>query len=188
MAITHKAVGTSLSQTEWEAADSHEGLHGIAQHTDVSRDFFIPACSGYSTGVQGFISSYWPVVILADGASLIAYLSMKVPNDFVSFTSVKAVWSSPAAAGNMRWRIMAGYNADGEALNFHSDGPAEGVTATGGADIVNVQEPANPLALANLAKGDYIGFRLSRDGTAGTDTLNDAVNIIGILFTYVAEQ
>lgn len=166
-------------------------VHGAAQHTDITRELFIPACEGFlAAGVcnetpNGAFSS---VLGDANAPEPAVYFSNKVPDDFVSFISVKAVWLSEAAGGNMYWNLSASYAASGQTEATHTDTPAIGVTATGGNDIINVQEPANALTLASLAIGDYLGMVFARDGTDANDTLDAEVYLLGLLFTYVANQ
>jgi len=163
--------------------------HGAAKHTDVTRELFIPANACYiAAGTSGLLSQHQRVSGGANADEPDVHFSLKVPDDFVSFGSVKAVWAAVPASGNMYWRILANYGASGEDYAAHTDSPAIGVTATGGATLVNVQEPANPLTLSSLAAGDYIGIRFFREGTHASDTINDVVYLLGILFTYTASQ
>ena len=164
-------------------------IHGAAKHTDITREIFLPANEGFvHTGTPFFVLRY---AVVLGGANLdepSIFFAMKVPDGFVSFTKVEAVWWSAAAAGNMYWRLQARYAAGGEASDIHHDSPAFGVTATGGNKIVNVQEPVNALLLANLAPGDYLGMQFQRAGADVLDTLDEDVRFLGLLFTYVANQ
>ena len=161
-------------------------VHGAAEHTDITREVFVPAYGniGGTPSAQGRFFA----IQLTDGADLGFWTTMKVPDDFASFTKVELVWVSTAAAGNMRWFFDVEYAAATEARNTHTDFPAVGETATGGTNILNVQESVNPLTLANLAQGDYIGIYMQRVGTHINDTLNAHVYVIGVLFTYTANQ
>lgn len=166
---------------------SQVGVHGATQHSNVTRELFLPALSGHSSGVAGPIG-FFGVWKFADATDRYVQLQMKVPDDFVSFTSLKVVWIATPASGNMYWKVMCYYAARGEAFDTHSDIPAYGTAASGGANVINVQEPANALTLANLAIGDYIGMKIQRDASHADDTLDAIVYIVGILFTYIAEQ
>lgn len=170
--------------------DHHAQVHGVADHTDVTRELFIPSISHLiSSGAESNAGGRSALVLGGANADE-PYVehSFKVPDDFVSFTSVKAVWWCTVAAGDMRWDLSAQYAAVGEAINIHTDAPVWGVTATGGVNILNVQEPANPLTLVNLALGDYLGIRFRRQGTNVADTLDANMYLMGLLFTYVASQ
>lgn len=182
---------TDGSETELH---SHAGNgvadpHGAAQHTDVTRELYLPSNGGYATSGTPLTHNYYDVVI--GDANLdepkVAF-GMKVPSDFVSFTKVEAVWVSYATSGNMYWQFFATYAAESEASDTHYEPGALGVTATAGRYRINVQEPADPLLLTNLAAGDFLGIAFEREGTNALDTLNEAVKLFGILFTYVAEQ
>lgn len=164
-------------------------VHGADKHTDVTREVVLPANAGFvETGTPNLFSSYGVVDGGANAWEPRVYFIMKVPDDFASFTSVKAIWSSIPAAGNMYWQIHSHYGASGESYFTHGDQPAMGVTATGGGGIHNVQEPANPLTLVNLAAEDILGLYFSRNGTDANDTLDGAMRLFGLLFTYVANQ
>ncbi|KKK71350.1 hypothetical protein LCGC14_2914780, partial [marine sediment metagenome] len=163
--------------------------HGASVHTNITRELWIPAIGGNVTG--GALVTFGKYALVSGGANAnepIISFSVQVPEDFLTFGSVKLVWVSSPAAGNMYWRITAQYAAVGEINNTHTDTPGFGVTATGGTNIFNLQEPANPLALASLAVGDYIGMELNRQGANGLDTLDATAYVMGLLFTYTANQ
>lgn len=164
-------------------------VHSAAQHTDITREIFLPACEGYIAA--GSCTTFGPGLysLVLGGADVdepIVHLTMKVPVDFVSFTSVKAIWL--AGTGNMRWLLGATYAACTESFATHADNPAPDTTASGGEVVFNCQEPANPLALASLAVGDILGLKFFREGSHGDDTLDAAMFLCGLLFTYVANQ
>jgi len=150
------------------------------------RYLFLPAY-GYTDGALAAVVVY-SSHLSVDAALKMSAFTFRVPSDFVSFVSMKAVWISSAASGNMCWLLNANYGASGESFMAHSDYPPIAVTATGGSGIINVQEPANALALANIAKGDYCGIVFGRDAINAADTLDASVYLLGLLFTYLAEQ
>lgn len=164
-------------------------VHGAAQHTDITREIFLPANEGFvDAGTPADEHGCSVVKGAANGDEPSIFLTMKVPVDFVSFTSVKAIWACSAAAGNMFWVLIASYAACGEASDTHEESPAPGVTATGGFGIINCQEPANALTLASLALGDILGLGFHREGSDVSDTLDLDMSFYGLLFTYVANQ
>lgn len=165
------------------------GVHGAAQHTDVTRELFIPVLSGWVyAGSLGQKNNMGVVSGGANSEEPRVYCGFRVPDDFVSFTSLKLVWVSAAASGNMYWSMDIDYAADGEAVETHSEDSGGGVTPTGGANIINVQTPTTPLVMADLAKGDYVGIKCWRAGSDGGDTLDTTTYFLGFLLTYVAEQ
>ncbi len=167
--------------------------HGDEKHNNVERELFIPAGASHKDGTDLWdtANDHIPEVELADGLDESCSFIFKVPDDFVSFVKAEIAWyNRPATAvGNMRWRLLATYGAmwDGVQLyRAHSDTPALAVTATGNSDALNVQEPENPLTLADLATGDYIGIRMLRSGTHVDDTIGESVYVHGLIFTYIA--
>lgn len=163
--------------------------HGAEQHENVTRELFLPP-DGPTTGVIDRAFAPYNAVVFEDAVTDALDFTLKVPDDFVSFVSVKIVWVVDGAAptDNMYWKLDATYGTIGEDYGYHTDGPAPGITAPSADMHVNEQEPANPLTLVNLAKGDYLGITVSRYAGNALDTLNADVYILGLLFTYVAEQ
>lgn len=180
----HRLTLTDDGRLRVEGGDVPE--HGADSHFDVTRSIFIPAIDDNDVNVIQSTLGYYQTKRMPDANSSV-WFTIMVPLNFVSFTSVKLIWSSPAAAGNMNWHLLAHYAGDGEAYNTHTDAPARGVTATSGANRINIQEPLNPLTLANLAIGDVLGIRYFRVVLA-EDTLDDIVHALGLIFTYVADQ
>lgn len=163
--------------------------HGPTLHTDVTRKIFMPANEAYI--LSGASSHYGYAPTVEGGANVdepIMHLSMYVPDDFVSFTSVKLLWLSTVASGNMDWDMAGEYAAGGEVYNTHSDTPANGISATGGAMVINFQEAPNPLTLSSLSAGNFLSLRATRWGSLGSDTINAAVHFLGLVFEYIADQ
>jgi len=161
--------------------------HGADKHNNVTRQIFVEASGGHlATGptydlekgsaVRGDANSFGPDV----------YLSMKVPPDFVSFQSVKAVWSGDGS-GDMYWRMLASWAADNELKNTHME-LTDWDTTFGNPLRINIDAHPDPLLLANLAAGDWLGIRFLRDGANALDTVNDIVRFAGLLFIYTASQ
>lgn len=143
---------------------------------------FIPAY-GYTTGEYGISLSFHHVQ-MADGVEKVAYFDFIVPQDFDTFVSVEAVWFSLAEEGDMYWKLSASWAAKEEALDKHTEDTGYDTTATGGMNIVNVQEHASPLTMASLSAGDLVGIEFSRDASHEDDTLDTYVKLLGLLFTY----
>jgi len=180
----------------WGATCTHTGIvlggdlnansQEITNSKTISKEIFIPF-EGWTDGTVSVAASF-NIIKLVDGVTDAAALSFKIPHDFISFDSIELVWTATAAAGNMYWKFLAYYGAEGQAYSTHSDLPALGVTAQGGANLFMVQESTNPLALAGVALGDYIGIRVERQGGHVNDTLGTDVFIYGILLKYQGKQ
>lgn len=174
--------GSTLAQVRNHTPNTH----GPSEHTDQTRYLFLPAY-GYCSGGEAVLDLRHTAKLRDSQTDHVAFV-FRVPDDFVSFGSVKAVWVCQVAAGNMDWTLHARYAASGEISSTHFDEPAEGTTANGGANKINVQEPANALSLSSLAKGDYVGIVMYRYGAEDADTINSDVMVYGLLFEYTAEQ
>lgn len=154
----------------------------------VEKELFLPAY-GYTDGSIIALSAY-TACRLADGLLRTCAFNFKVPDDFVSFVRIEAIWVTfSAAAGlDMYWRMVTRYGASGEVYISHTETPAYGVTSTGGPTVLNVQSPANPITFADLALGDIVGVEFDRDATNVADTLSDNADILGLLFIYTGRQ
>jgi len=170
--------------------DAPPADHGADKHTNLPRFLFLPACQAYFIGgsCSGDISPWSSGKGLTNAAQPDFCLSTKVPLDFLALLSVKALWISTAASGNMYWRFYTNYAAPGEHMGTHSDNPALGTTPTAGSWLINAQESANPLTLPNITANDYLALRFKRQGDHGNDTLDADVYVLGLLFTYTANQ
>ena len=162
------------------------GAHGAAKHTDVARELFIPVGPVYTGGIQaygGFAS-----IALDPAADENVKFNFKVPDDFVSFTSLKVLWGAWSGTAGQDWVCdpNADYAADGEAYGTHTDAPASTTIDTPVLNRLDVT--AIGFTLASLAKGDYVGVNIVRDADNAADTLTGDVCVIGLLLTYVAEQ
>ena len=160
--------------------------HGAAKHTNITRELFLSP-TGYTMGTIARYNAY-TAYLLQDAAVTQGSFNFKVPDDFVSFVSAKAIWMCEGNGGNMWWNLEAQYCAAGELNQNHIDAPAVGATANIGGEDFNVQEPANPLTLASLAIGDYVGLEINRVATNALDTLDEDVWVFGLLFTYIGNQ
>lgn len=191
---THKIADLPQPTLDQHAAtkkyvdDAPPPEHGADKHTDVTRELFIPAYWARLAGCIQANKGEYIAIRFTDAQDQNLLLIMRVPDDFVSFVSLKVRWLTDVAAGNMYWRTHATYAAAGEAYFTHSDTPGYGATSNLGANLFHVQEPVNPLTLPNLAKGDVIALRFQRDATYVSDTINSWVWVMGLLFTYVADQ
>tara|TARA_Y100000310_G_C20476056_1_gene712476 strand:- start:326 stop:910 length:585 start_codon:yes stop_codon:yes gene_type:complete len=170
-------------------ADQHHAqAHGASEHTDITREVWLPASATVIAGAEQENYAQWGGVNGGANADEPHVLfTMKVPDDFASFTKVEAVFIHEGS-GDIYWHITASYAASGQDRVTHTDTPAIAAQASGATRLIEVQEPANALALANLASGDYLGLDYTREGTNVADTLDQQMLLLGLLFTYVANQ
>ena len=189
---THELGGTdqvSVAGLSGVLADNQPvQVHGADKHTDVARQLFIPATTAVLSDATLSLLGDYGTVRMPDEANTVFAITAKVPDDFVSFTSIKLVWVSGAAAGNLYVAHNTSYAASTENRETHTNDTGFGTIATGGADIINVLDHPNPLTMPGLAKGDYIGIQTARMATVAQDSLNANVYALGILFSYTAEQ
>ena len=191
MIIYNSTLGTyqSYEASAWGnvAAQQLPKEHGATQHTDVARELFIPAHAGWMSGTTATYDAH-QAVLCGNAVTAGIRISFKVPDDFVSYTKLELIWICAAASGNGVFQGQADWAASGETYNTHTETMAQLTYATGGASKLNVQQFSVPVVFANLAVGDYVGLQWVRAAGHASDTLEDDVYMIGVLFTYVASQ
>lgn len=161
--------------------------HGDDKHTNVTREVFLTALQSYLISSSGAtLLGFYGVIEAVANTTFQCLFTMKVPLDFVSYTKIEMVWASPAASGNARIKTNAAWAAAGEVGNTHTVAGGYQPPATGGANFINITDAT--IALANLAVGDVLGFEFIWNAAHANDTLDDVSKVLGIIFTYVANQ
>lgn len=166
--------------------------HGAAEHTNVERELFIPVIDDSDANATLTNLGRFLVVQLADAVVSHVRFSFKVPDDFVEFpygSYIRLVWSTPSAGSYMIGWYHADYGAEEEIYSNHSYTCVSSVyISSSGANVINAAAIMGDTQLPDLAKGDYVGIHFQRDGDCVDDDLDNVVNVIGLLFAYVAEQ
>ncbi len=187
----HENDGTqeiSVAALSGELADDQPPkVHGAAEHTDVTRTLFLPCGVKYS-GTPAYLL-YGGVIEVVDGSTKYVNWYFRLPDDFVSVDKLETVWECGAASGNLYWDFSAQWGSVGESYAAHSSGADPLATATGGSGVINASEPVGVWwDISSMAAGDFVGAEFVRKGSYSQDTLEDDVNIIGLLITYTASQ
>tara|TARA_Y100000310_G_scaffold2728_1_gene3537 strand:- start:5301 stop:5975 length:675 start_codon:yes stop_codon:yes gene_type:complete len=156
-----------------------------APSSNVSKDLFIGVPYSIGAGTVTF-RGYHVVINVGANDDLNVYYSYKVPDDFVSFGSLSVVWMSPAASGDARLYLATQWAASGESYSNSSEVDSYAQFATSGANLFNVTDKGT--AYSGLAKGDYVGVRIIRQGSSASDTLNSTFYLSGLLFSYTGVQ
>lgn len=107
-----------------------------------------------------------------------------VPQNYVGTAKIGLIWATPVTSGTVRWEFDYTAIADGESGDPSSDQEAVGANATapGTARLLKFTEIS--LTGSNFAVGDWVMFRIARDGTDVADTLTGAVYLIAAYFSY----
>lgn len=163
---------TAMVDTD-ELIDEAVTAAKIANRTRV---LIVPAIN--ITGNQG--TNY---VILVDGVSDSVNGIFRVPSDYVSGMTIKAVLQA-TASGNIYSTNVAYYAADGESYNASNVTVGPAAVALTIDDIDEIQS----LNMAGVALGDYINLYFSRYGGDGNDTINANVLFFGWVVEYTADS
>jgi len=152
-----------------------------------TRTFLVPAPTGLNTTdstqvLVGEVPEATHGLPMVDAKSVSAYGRFKVPADFLSGMTVKALFEPATASGNLSYQVAAQYGAVGEAFNNHTDASGGQVTAVT-ADVLNAPYT---LALTNVAAGDIVSLSAARDGGDASDTLGVVVFFAGFVVEYTA--
>lgn len=166
----------------------HPKIHGVAEHTDVTRTKFYRVAAVTSGAFTRHLSH--AVAELDPDSTEYAIIEFMTPSDFVSFTSLKVVWFAPSDAGTIGkdWVCdpRCWYGADGEAPDLHKDAPAMTTIDVAAVDTIYVTDVG--FTMTSLAKGDYVGCEIERQANNASDTWELDIYVVGVLLTYVAEQ
>lgn len=169
-------------------ANNAPQAHGADKHTDVTRELFIPP-GNYYTGQARYIGKH-DVISLDPDTDEVVHFEFKVPDDFVSFGDFYVVWISHLATGTdgFDWRcgFSAQWAASGESHATHAE--IRSTTIDVADQRIVYATDLTTVAFTGLATGDYVGVLLGRDADHAEDTYEKDIDIIGIVFTYTAEQ
>lgn len=127
------------------------------------------------------------VVIFNDTATdLFLYGQFTVPQNYVGSSVVIPVWTSTATTGNVVWGFE--YRAIGgdDTTSLDQAGSVQDVTVTDAAPTAANRRltPSISPTAGNFAAGNTVTFRLSRDGTSGSDTMAAAAILFDAIFQY----
>ena len=159
--------------------------HGASSHTDITRTIFIQPGPA---GLGPYVNNRYTQMTMEDNVTDTIGTTFYVPADFASFGSIKAVLTTGVSSGNMYWKMDANWAAVGESRETNSETGTIGTTTFSGTKLFHVIEPNDAMAMSGLAAGDYVGITCSRQAAHANDTVNAAVDFMGLLFTYTANQ
>lgn len=162
--------------------------HGADKHKNVTRKLLISTGNYYTGTANGGDEEYDNIGLSATTNQLI-YFTFRVPSDFVSFTSLEVVWFGRAGGTlGFDWvcNPTASYCAVNELVTNYSQTP--GAITIDVASARKVYVNAVGLTLVGLATEDYVGVIILRAATNAADTWQQQIGVLGLLFTYVAEQ
>lgn len=159
--------------------------HGAEKHRNVTRKLFIPSgCYSGATSIYFCTAA----VIFPDGADHYSAHSFKVPDDFLSLSSLKVLWAGEGGVAGQDWvsELYATYKKIGESMWLHDEGPTPKTIDVTVLDTLYATDFG--FSLLGLENGHYISVELARHGLDGSDTYTGKVHVFGILFTYTAKQ
>ncbi len=120
-------------------------------------EFYVPAVNGSAHADNGYFSGW-----RANGLNESASATFRVPADFSSLISAKAILLPLATQAAADWNIATGYAQSGEAkdLNYETD-----ATTTYAATADQLLDISIAGVLTGIAANDIVGFRITQ-GTA----------------------
>lgn len=135
-----------------------------------TKEFFVPATFGTDPQKKGEYAGYY-----IDAAADIACITFYAPNDFSTIIDAVVMVIAEATA-TQRLNLNSNYAAVGELSDAH----AESVSDVDTVMVVNtVYEIDISGILTALAAGDYVGVRVSGDGTN-----EPTLQVVGVRFRY----
>ena len=148
-----------------------------ASHSNMSnrtRKVFVPTSAAAVTAAAHVMLGDWDTVDW-DGIGEAIHVVMKIPDDFVSYHSLKLVYVGLSGG---QGDFEASWAAVGEVYNIHSEDSLNVALAVSGANQIN--ETLTGLDLETLAKNDYLGVTATFD--------SGDFRVLGFLLQYVADM
>lgn len=129
---------------------------------------------------------YKHTVLIFDDVSLKIGIStrVRVPQNYVGTPVVVVVWKATATSGAVVWDVEYTSVANAESLDPSSDQEAVTAATTTNGTARTRQETTLALTAANLAVGDELLLKLSRDGADAADTMAAAAIVEAVYLRY----
>lgn len=195
--ITAAAVGTTGNPN---ALDNHRhalGAHGIASHTDVTRNLVTLGIAGSVVDAATLVSlgvspNLLRAIAYADAATQGAFWSFTIPDDWASGAiTVQPYWvpgSTDGVAHTVRWSFTAkSVAAAGDVTAAGTTTAWTGTSATRTANLL-VKDTATSTTITPAAIGDLFMLELQRIGADAADTYVGVVNVVSLVISYTATQ
>lgn len=130
-------------------------------------------------GMGGFFGRYGG--LCPDNVITACNSEFRVPDDFVTNGTLKAV-IVPNGSGDVRFQLAVWFAQDNEGAQTHMIVNAMGVETVviGQIEVLSTL----PIALTNLAVGDYVASWFNRGAQDPLDTVNASIVFLGFLFEY----
>lgn len=134
-----------------------------------------------------------PYLVFADSVSNTAYMVMKLPADYASNAALEVRWSASVATGNvvLECSVMAvtpETDTDDILVDSYAVTPNSVTDSHLGTTAGRLHEASIDLTtnFDSAAAGDYIGLKLARNGSSGSDTLAGEVHVHQTVFNYTS--
>ena len=160
-------------------------------HSSTVQEVFIPP-SIFNYG-NVYYEWRYPCILVAGGSSFNAGLGMmfsvKIPDDFVSVSSVKLMWSIGSTA-DVNWDLYAAWVSSGENMSVASHATSNTddtgflICTPAGNEYLTYSATTNPLTLSGLGAGDYLAIQVARSTCSGGVGVGTSPFVHGLLFSY----
>ncbi len=115
------------------------------------------------------------------------YGTFTVPQNYASNAKFVVYWTSTGTSGNVVWNVdyrdLAGNDTNSLDQSTAQEALAFTAAAAPGATD-RLMQTSKTATSGNFAAGDLVEFKVSRDGTSGSDTLAAAVTVHAVVFEY----
>jgi hypothetical protein len=127
-------------------------------------------------------------VPFVDGSQTFLNWGIAMPSDYNGGTVTAIFYWEGTATGSVVWGIAGRAFADGDVLDQAFGTPQTVTDATSGIQEISISSATSAITLAGTpAAGQYVQFRVYRDGGAGGDTMTGAADLIQVRITYTRE-
>lgn len=126
---------------------------------------------------------------LEDAATGVMAGNLIVPEDYASGGTLKVYWTNDGAgSGNVVLYVVASARGDGDDLNSTTGevGGTQSAVAAPAQGILKITTTS--AVLSSLTAGQVVNILCGRLGSDGSDTLTNAIGILGVKFEYTADM
>lgn len=158
---------------------------GFSSRPDTSGDVFFEPAS-----VKGTNDFFREIVLVFNdsGADDELYGSFQVPQNYSGTAKITIIWTTTATSGDVEWgfayRAVGGNDTESLDQTTAQESLLSGNNDTAPSATDERMEYSISLTSGNLAAGDLVQYKFSREGADAGDTLAAAVRVYGLYFEY----
>lgn len=156
----------------------------ICQNTTPSTDWNLPTSNPAVAACQTGSNTQFGTLNYADGASLSAQFTKRIPGDRVGNTAIDLSWFTAAIAGSVVWQVSSACTSGGGVVDPTFATASTVIDVADGTTNRLNSAVITSLTMTGCSAGSQQWIRVLRDSAHASDSLADTARLIGIQMTY----